>query len=226
MGRSRPQRGIAGTAVTAALITVAVGLTAAPIAYMLWPLPRPVSVDAPALPITIGGVAFNIPPAAIRVPMQRRPGAQGRVDLGFLWPSLMPPDPNAKPAPTEAARIADRIFVTIAATDGTLPPLERLKTIYPRYTETAPLASPAGLTAYAFRVKTPYQGEDLIYDHTSPEKFLLRCSRKLGATPGTCLHERRIGDADITVRFPRDWLADWRGVADGIERLMARLSSG
>src|SRR5438093_12946983 len=66
-----------------------------------WPTPR---LDAPALPITVAGVAFNLPPAAIRVPVQRRPGTQERVDLAFLWPSLEPPDPNAKPpAPGPAA---------------------------------------------------------------------------------------------------------------------------
>ena len=55
--------------------------------------------DAPSLPITVAGVAFNVPPAAIRIPVQRRPGAHERVDLAFLWPSLEPPDPHAKVAP-------------------------------------------------------------------------------------------------------------------------------
>jgi hypothetical protein len=36
-----------------------------------------------------------------------------------------------------------------------------------------------------------------------------------------CLHERRIGGADVTVRFPRAWLDDWWSVADGIDRLIA-----
>ena len=35
-----------------------------------------------------------------------------------------------------------------------------------------------------------------------------------------CLHERRIGGADVTVRFPREWLTDWRAVSEGIERLI------
>jgi hypothetical protein len=67
------------------------------IGYVLWPRWPTPRLDAPALPITVAGVAFNLPPAAIRVPAQRRPGAQERVDLVFLWPSLEPPDPNAKP---------------------------------------------------------------------------------------------------------------------------------
>jgi hypothetical protein len=59
-----------------------------------------------------------------------------------------------------------------------------------------------------------------------PERFLLRCTRDgSGPTPGTCLHERRIGNADVTVRFPRAWLEDWNSVADGIDRLVSRLQS-
>jgi hypothetical protein len=30
-------------------------------------------------------------------------------------------------------------------------------------------------------------------------------------------------NADITVRFPRDWLTDWHAVASGIDRLVANL---
>jgi hypothetical protein len=40
---------------------------------------------------------------------------------------------------------------------------------------------------------------------------------------GECLLERRIGKADITFRFPRDWLANWKSVAAGVDKLMARL---
>ena len=32
-------------------------------------------------------------------------------------------------------KISERLFVTIAGSDGTLPPAERLKSIYPRYTD-------------------------------------------------------------------------------------------
>ena len=45
---------------------------------------------------------------------------------------------------------------------------------------------------------------------SAPERFLLRCTRQIAATPAMCLHERRIAGADVTVRFPRAWLEDWR----------------
>jgi hypothetical protein len=204
------------------------------IGYVLWPRwpGPPVGLDAPPLPITIAGVTFNLPPAAIRVPVQRRPGAHERVDLAFVWPSLEPPDPNAKPpaptpgttgtvpAPTPAF---ERIFMTIAAAGDTLPPHERVVTIYPRYAAAEASPGPGDLTTLAFREGTPYQGEDLIYDAVAPG-FLVRCSRNgAGPTPGTCLYERRIDAADLVVRFPRDWLGDWRSVADKIDRLIAGL---
>ena len=41
--------------------------------------------------------------------------------------------------------------------------------------------------------------------------------------PGTCIHERMLDAAEMTLRFPRDWLADWRNVAAGFDRLVAQL---
>ena len=66
--------------------------------------PRPIAPDAPSLPITIGGMAFNVPPAAIRFKVQRRPGAQARVDLSFVWPSLDPARSQRQAAADRRAR--------------------------------------------------------------------------------------------------------------------------
>jgi hypothetical protein len=158
------------------------------VSYVLWPRwpEAQVALDAPSLPIVVSGVNFNIEPAAIRVAIQRRPGTQEHVDLAYLWPSLVPPDPAAKP--------------TVGA------PVD-----------------PNGLTLRGFRDGTPYQGEELVFEQQAPEHFMARCSRKGAVNSGTCLLERRIGNADITFRFPRDWLSDWKPVAHGIDRLLARL---
>ena len=102
-----------------------------------------------------------------------------------------------------------------------MAPAERLKVIYPRYADAAPIVGTDGLSLQGFRDGSPYQGEDLIQDAAAPERFMLRCTRQIAATPAMCLHERRIGGADVTVRFPRAWLEDWRSVADGIDRLIA-----
>ena len=82
---------------------------------------------------------------------------------------------------------------------------------------------PDGLTVMAFRTGTPYSGEDLVFDASAPERFLARCTRGTPAAPGTCLFERFIGKADVTVRFKRDWLDQWRSTLDNIERMIGEL---
>lgn len=180
--------------------------------------------DAPSLPITVGNVLFNVPPAAIRVAVQRRTGTQERLDLAFTWPGLAPPDPHAKPPPMEERPAIDRLFVTIVPQGGALPPLERVNAIYPRYLAPGRGVGPEGLAKLSFRDGTPYQGEDLLYDPAAPARFLVRCTRPAaGGVAGTCLLERRLGAADVTIRFSRDWLEGWRNVADGVDRLIASL---
>jgi hypothetical protein len=193
----------------------------APVAYVLWPQPKPVAPDAPSIPISVGGVTFNVPPGAIRVAVQRRPGSQARVDLAFVWPSLTPPSVPVHGASKAAPDTSERLFVTIAVSDGTLAPMERLKSIYPRYTAAAPVVGTDSLTVQSFRQDSPYAGEDLIYHASAPDRFLLRCTVPNGRTPAMCLHERRIEGADMTMRFPREWLSDWRTVSEGLERLIA-----
>src|SRR5215468_12467622 len=167
--RSEPRSGArSGLALALALMVMLAlaALAAAFIGYVLWPRwpGPPIGPDAPALPITVAGTAFNVPPAAIRIPLQRRAGAHERLDLAFLWPSLEPPAIGARTPGAAAPQIIDRLFVTIAAAGDTLPPAERARTIYPRYVAADAAAEPNGLVVRAFRNGTPYQGEDLILD--------------------------------------------------------------
>lgn len=200
-------------------------LSAIYVGYILWPRwpQKPVAVNAPSLPIVVSGVTFNVEPAAIRNGVQRRPGTQQRVDLSYLWPSLAPPDPAIKPTVGAPFDPNERLFVTLSSGEATLPLMERVQTIYPRYLVPQPVPGFPGLTYRGFRNDSPYQGEDLVFESNAPEHFLARCSRKGVTNSGVCLLERRIGNADITFRFPRDWLTNWEHVAKSIDELIARL---
>jgi hypothetical protein len=216
------------------------------ITYVLWPTwpNAQVALDAPTLPITVGDMLFQVPPAAIRATVQRHAGPQERIDLAFLWPSLKAPQPDGEANGHSGAKAIDgnladdetgsigktesggprgRVFVTMTAMRSLLPPIERLNSIYPQYVEAKARAGADGLAILAFRTGTPYEGEDLIYVAGNPEQFFARCSRPNGALPGTCIHERAIGAADITLRFPRDWLDHWRDVAVSFDHLIAQL---
>jgi hypothetical protein len=196
------------------------------VGYVLWPRwPGEVlAVDTPALPITVAGVTFNVKPGAMRVAVQKHTGSQERLDLAFLWPSLEPPGPARKPGAANAPRETERIFLTIADSEGSLSPSDRVRSIYPRYIAEDSTEGPGGLSVRAFRDGSPYQGEDLIFDPEAPDAFLVRCTRDGPASiPGTCLYDRRIAVADLTFRFPRAWLADWRGIVTSVDTLIASL---
>jgi hypothetical protein len=202
------------------------------VAFVLWPTwpGAAVPIEAPAIPTTVAGVLFDVPPAAIRNAVQRHAGPNDRIDLTFMWPSLLPPPSDARTSepsgPAGGSGPPDpgaRFFVTIAPLGPVLPPLERLRGIYPRYVETEAMAGADGLAILPFRKGSPYAGEDLVYLSGSPEQFFARCTRDVQDVPGTCINERLIDTAEVTFRFPRAWLDDWRNVSAGFGRLMAQM---
>jgi hypothetical protein len=194
------------------------------VAYLLWPTWEPDGSSNPArLPVSIGGTLFNVPTMAVRMKIQRHSGPQERIDLNFAYPSLEAPDaPKHVSADSmeEAMQPIDRIFLSISAHQDSLTPDARVRTIYPRYLEQASMPGQDGLTVRAFRDRTPYSNEDLFSADTP--NLNARCTRD-GATPGMCLSERRIDGADLTFRFPRSWLAQWREVANAMDRLTMQL---
>jgi hypothetical protein len=194
------------------------------VAYLLWPTWETAGSTGPLrLPVSVGGTLFNVPTDAIRMKIQRHSGQQERIDLSFTFPSLDPPEPPKRiSADTIEDMMApiDRIFLSIAAHHDTLSPDMRLRTIYSRYLEQESKPGQDGLTMRAFRESTPYGGEDLFF--ASAPNLDARCTRD-AETPGMCLSERRVDGADLTFRFPRSWLSQWREVADAMDRLTVQL---
>ncbi|MEA2895643.1 MAG: hypothetical protein QOJ84_1258 [Bradyrhizobium sp.] len=219
--RRRRQRGqLVPIVLASALAAAAIAL----VAYLLWPTWEPdKSSDPTRLPVSVGAALFNVPTQAVRRQVQRHSGPQERVDLSFAYPSL---DAAGAPkhASSETAEGAiqpiDRIFLSISAHHDTLAPDIRVRTIYPRYLEKSSSSGQDGLTPRAFRDGTPYSNEDLFLANTPA--MVARCTRD-AATPGMCLSERRVDGADLTFRFPRAWLAQWRDVAGAMDKLTAQL---
>ena len=204
-------------------VTIAAGAIAL-VAYLLWPTWGTRSAGAPdRLPVSVGATLFNVPTAAIRRKIQRHSGPQERVDLSFVFPSLEPPDlPKHVSAEMieEKVQPIDRIFLSISAHRDVLAPDARVRTIYPRYLGQDATPIDNGLTMRAFRDGSPYANEDL-FSATTPG-LNARCTRD-GLTPGMCLSERRVDSADLTFRFPRSWLSQWRDVANAMDRLTAQM---
>jgi hypothetical protein len=210
------------------LIVVAATLTLgaiALVAYLLWPTWRAGAATGPErLPVSVGTTLFNVPTSAIRRKIQRHSGPQERVDLSFVFPSLEAPEAPrhvfADMVEEGTQQPIDRIFLSIAAHHDTLAPDTRVRTIYPRYLDQTSTPIDDGLTMRAFRDGSPYANEDM-FSASSPALYA-RCTRD-GMTPGMCLAERRVDSADLTFRFPRSWLAQWRDVANAMERLTVQM---
>jgi hypothetical protein len=212
------------------IFTIASGLIAvaaiAAVIYLLWPTWKADhSPDTPSsLPVSVGDTLFNVPVNAFREKVQRYSGPQERIDLSFDFPSLTPPGPprHVTAATVEAGESqTDRIFLSIAAHHDAMSPDERLQTIFPRYLDETPAPARDGLMIQPFRDGTPYEHEDLAIADALPH-LVARCTRDSG-TPGMCLSERRVDGADLTFRFPRRWLAQWRDVATAMDRLTTQL---
>ena len=218
--RKDPRSHIILIVVAAAIAAGAIAL----VAYLLWPTWGARSASAPSrLPVSVGATLFNVPASAVRRKIQRHSGPQERVDLSFLFPSLEPPEaPKHVSADTveEKVQPIDRIFLSISAHHDTLAPDMRVRTIYPRYLEQASTLVEDGLTKHTFRDGSPYANEDLF--SASAQSFNARCMRD-GLTPGMCLSERRVDGADLTFRFPRSWLMQWRDVANAMNRLTVQM---
>jgi hypothetical protein len=194
------------------------------VAYLLWPTWGAQASSNPAsLPVSIGGTLFNVPTMAVRMKIQRHSGPQERVDLSFAFPSLEAPEaPKHVSVETveEGVQPIDRIFLSISAHHDAMAPETRLQTIYPRYLEQTAMPGKDGLTMRAFRDGSPYSNEDLFL--ANGPGLDARCTRDT-TTPGMCLSERRVEGADLTFRFPRSWLAQWRDVASAMDRLTSEL---
>jgi hypothetical protein len=218
--RKHPRSHMTLIMVAATVAAGAIGL----VAYLLWPTWGVGAANAPSrLPVSVGGTLFNVPPPAIRRKIQRHSGPQERVDLSFTFPSLEAPEmPRHFSADTveEKVQPIDRIFLSISAHHDTLAPDIRVRSIYPRYLEQASTPIDDALTMRAFRDGSPYGNEDLFV--AGVPSLSARCTRD-DVTPGMCLSERRVDGADLTFRFPRSWLSQWRDVANAMNRLTAQL---
>ena len=212
------------------------------VSYVLWPTwpSTPTPLDAPAIPITVAGVLFDVPPAAIRAAVQRHPGQQERIDLAFHvavadaaaagrqdgGQAARETAAKCRQRRRRAAATSDRLFVTIAGLGAVLPPLERLRThLSALYREPGERPGRTGSRSCRSAPARPMRAKTWSISAPIRNNFSPAARGRCRAVPGTCIHERALDGAEITLRFPRDWLGDWRNVAAGFDRLRRATAS-
>ena len=178
-----------------------------------------VATLAPAIRVDVGGVALTVPRDLVRHDSQRRDGTQPRLEMAFSWPGLE--GRGLSPGPGEA--FGSLVFLTLAPRDDALEPARRMAQIYMRFLSTEIHAAVPGLAARRFVDGSGYDGEELVYDPVRPGVFFLRCARTGGTPHPSCLREIRIGPLDVTYRYSRQHLDDWRGIEAAVQSLVAAI---
>ena len=174
-------------AVPIAAIVLLCVLALAFVTYVLRPRVEaaPATLEAPALPIVVADTLFRVPPRALRVALQRRPGMQERLDLAFFWPAMTP---AADPSEDDLAASAGRIFVTYRAQRrDCLPGRAGSKT---SIRAISPEPSTSGLMDCQlshFSTTHPIREKTFLYERGRAYRFLVRCTRDKRATAGSCL---------------------------------------
>src|SRR5262249_60646936 len=135
LSRAKTRRGQTAAVLTGPFLVLVliVAAGAGCVSYLLWPTwpSDPPALDVPALPVTVGGVLFEVRPAAIRAKLQRHAGQHERLALAFLWPEFSPPNDRGLPhnspineadeshAPGETGQV--RMFLSVLSLGGTRP---------------------------------------------------------------------------------------------------------
>ena len=134
------------------------------VGFALWPTwpGAATPLEAPAIPTTVAGVLFDVPPAAIRNAVQRHTGPQTAstclhvavAPASICRSNTSDPDSGQAAVASDGEAAPDaaaRFFVTIAPLGPVLPPLERHAGVYPHYVDPKRWLAPDGLAILPFR---------------------------------------------------------------------------
>jgi len=177
--------------------------------------------SAAAIPVTVGRVTFIIPRRYLE-PASR--GGRDRVDLVAALPDMR--GFTETDAQLFAANAPDSPLVHLLIRgDRNAPDMkDRLRRIYvPYVTNPQGEKSPFGLTHYSFKLGSGYGGDDL---YAGPaEDLLFLCERPAQDVPSpNCLAiDRSLAPGvNLSYRFKRSQLSNWRAIEDGVGRLVAK----
>jgi hypothetical protein len=183
------------------------------------------TADARAVRVSVRGVPFTVPGNYLDSRSSRRGG-----DLDVMTLSALLPDMRGYSAATSSLFLANAadspvVHLILRGDTDSLTAADRLARIYMPYV-TEPAGAPAefDLTRYTFRDGTGYERNDLYVGVGGNGQLLLLCERSAQDLPSpNCLAIDRPVAQGVTLsyRFKRAQLSGWRGIAQGVDRLVA-----
>ncbi|MEQ8325776.1 hypothetical protein [Parvibaculum sp.] len=177
----------------------------------------------------VGNTRFLIPEHYTRYPSQRGGGRIAAIDMHALLPDLEPYSGERQDSFADNSADSDVIYFSLNESAAPLSSARRLKDIYSKYLETAePSEGPDGLQLFPFRQDTGYADQDLLVGKDAESRMLLLlCERQtpLIESPN-CSRSLLIGpDLELTYRYKRSHLDDWRQIDDAVSELVSEFGA-
>ncbi|HKD48846.1 MAG TPA: hypothetical protein VKB67_14255 [Rhizomicrobium sp.] len=177
--------------------------------------------SAAAIPVTVGRQTFIIPRRYLE------PGTRGggdRVDLVAALPDMRGFTENDAELFAANAPDSPVVHLLIRGNRNAPDTNDRFQRIYlPYVTNPQGEKSAYGLTYYSFKPGSGYGGDDLYAGPTKDLLFL--CERPAQDVPSpNCLTiDRSLAPGvNLSYRFKRSQLPNWRAIEDGVRRLIAK----
>jgi hypothetical protein len=176
------------------------------------------------LGVSIGGVFFTIP--ANYFETQDTASERKNVTLMALFPSWR------GYADADAGLFADNapdsplIRLSLRADSNGLDGHARLERIYrPHLTDPKGTKASFGLTRYSFLGGSGYRDYELFAGETAKDQELLLCERATSqfSSPNCLAVDRPLApNVSFSYRFKRSYLARWREISTGVEKLLTK----
>lgn len=236
--RGSAQRGgqirrYSGWLIPLCVVLVLLGLSTVVLLYYLRPLllpaGQPLTMPTPVA-LSVGGVRLRIPANYLEDTAARHGGMRQSVTLFALLPGFTGYSGSAAAAFASNAPDSPVLHIQLHGGAGALSTRKRLARLYMPYI-VDPKGHPAafGLTRYDFRPESGYDGDELYAASGPGGPLLLLCERPAQDVPSpNCfiIDRPEPGGINLTCRFKRSQLSQWRRIEAGVDRLVNHFRTG
>ena len=188
--------------------------------------PAALTGQSDLVPVSLAGLGLELPANYIQNPAARAGGDQDSLALAALFPSWEGYSPEIGRQFQGNAPDSGVIRILLRRDGNVMDAPTRLARIYGPY-----LATPDGvaglfdLRQYSFVGNSGYEKNDLFVGRSGQRLLLLLCERPAAnlPSPNCQVTDRQLADGvSYSFRFKRAYLARWREVSAGVDRLIAR----
>lgn len=172
--------------------------------------------------LTVGGLVLRVPENYLIYPSERKDGARNQVALFAALPDFRGYTEQDSAIFSGNGANSPIIHILIRQDAFDLTETARLNRIYlGNVIDARGEPGPFGLIKYSFRDDSGYRGEDLFVGRAEDGVVVMRCTRRTASVPSpNCLRELPLMEGvELSYRFKRARLGNWREIARGVKRL-------